>query len=94
MCFAQKRPAFPPEERRDSSLSNVTNFSMHVAPAVADSIAKTFPDPNAAHVEMQSAHYRHPTFGRLVLIYKRGEIRGTGETGMKWRLVEAKRFTE
>ena len=83
-----------PEETPRESVSNISDFASHVPTDVSSSIAKSFPDPNSATVAMQSAHYKHPTFGRLVLIYKRGEIRGTGETGMKWQLVEAKRFTE
>ena len=49
---------------------------------------------DTATAEMQSAHYKHATFGRLVLIYKSQQMRGTGETGMRWYLTEAKRFTE
>ena len=85
---------YRPDEPATGERSNITNFASHVPTDVSSSIAKSFPDPNTATVAMQSAHYKHPTFGRLVLIYKRGEIRGTGETGMKWHLVEAKRFTE
>jgi hypothetical protein len=83
-----------PGEPAAAPVSNISDFASHVPTDVSGHIAKTFPDPNTAQVEMQSAHYRHPTFGRLVLIYKRQEIRGTGKTGMKWQLVEAKRFSE
>ena len=83
-----------PNEPARQSVSNIIDFASHVLADISSSIAKSFPDPNSTTVVMQSAHYKHPTFGRLVLIYKRGETKGTAQTGMRWQLVEAKRFTE
>ena len=73
---------------------NISNYTSFVAAEVSSTIAKSFPDANTATVEVQSAYYKHPTFGCLVLTYKRKEIVGTNETGMQWHLVEAKRLTE
>ena len=83
-----------PEQQRPVSSTAVSDFASHVTVDVSGTIAKSFPDPNSATVDVQSAHYQDPTFGRLVLIYKRREVIGTGDRGMKWQLVEAKRFTD
>ncbi len=83
-----------PTELPAGSLSNVTNFTWHISPAVCAAIAKSFADPNTVKGQMQSAHYQHPTFGRLLLIFKAIEVRGTDEEGMKWHLEEARRLTE
>ena len=81
-------------EQPERFLSNVTNFRWHIAPAVCATIAKSFADSNTVKGQMQSAHYQHPIFGRLLLIFKAIEARGTNAEGMKWHLEEARRLTE
>ena len=83
-----------PEYRSAIASPEITDFASHVSVDVSGTIAKSFPDPNSATVDVQSAHYQDPTFGRLVLIYKRRQAVGTGDAGMKWQLVEAKRLAE
>lgn len=83
-----------PEPQRAIASTVITDFASYVSVDVSGAIAKSFPDPNTAVVDVQSAHYQDPTFGRLVLIYKRREAVGTADTGMKWQLVEARRFTD
>ena len=82
------------EPQRAIASTEINDFASHVSVDVSSTIAKSFPNPDSATVDVQSAHYQHPTFGRLVLIYKRRKALGSGATGMNWQLVEAKRFTD
>jgi hypothetical protein len=93
-CLRCATVFYRPEPRQERIERNIRNYTSFVAAEVSSTIAKSFPDANMATVEMQSAYYKHPTFGCLVLTYKRKEIVGTNETGMQWHLVEAKRLTE
>lgn len=83
-----------PDEPTATRDSNVSDFAWYVPSNVSAEISKTFPDANSADVEVQTAQYQHPNYGRLVLIFKRKQTHGTNEAGMKWYLVEAKRLTE
>lgn len=82
-----------PEETATEHESNISDFASHVPTDVSRQIAKTFPDFNTASVDTQTAHYKHPTFGRLVLLFKRTETKGISEPDIRWHLIEAKRLT-